>query len=147
MRPGSKVARLVLVVVAVILLSLPLALSSCGKSFPYQGTLSGDWSGHLTVLSRDVSIGGTLSITVDSKGAVSGTFTSTTEGARPTTMSGQVNDNGDLTGSVTLTIGSTNYISNWQGKMTASGSSLGMQGTWTSQHGSGTFSGTGTSSK
>ena len=147
MRHGNRAARLVLAVVAVLLVALPLALSSCGNSFPYQGTLSGDWSGQLTILGRDVSIGGTLSITVDSKGAVSGTFTSTTEGARPATMSGEVNNSGDLTGSVTLTIGATDFISSWQGKMTASGSSLGMQGTWTSQHGSGTFSGTGTSSK
>jgi hypothetical protein len=148
MKPGNKVARFGLAVFSVVLLALPLLVSSCsGPSFPYQGSLNGNWSGQLTVLSRSVSIGGTMSVKIDSKGVVTGTIASTSSGANTATISGQVDANGNLTGNVDLTINSTNFLSNWNGKITKSDKSLSMQGNWTSQHGSGTFTGTGTSSK
>jgi hypothetical protein len=147
MKAGHNLFRLGLAVISVLFLVIPLSLCGCGSPFPYQGSLNGNWSGQLSVLSKSIPIGGTMSVNIDSKGAVTGTISSTSGGANPATISGQVDSNGNLTGSVTLTINTTNFISNWQGKMTASGKNLSMQGTWTSQHGSGTFTGTGTTSK
>ena len=147
MKAGHKFFRLGLAVISVLFLVIPLSLCSCGNSFPYQGSLNGNWSGQLTVLSKSVPIGGTMSINVDSKGAVTGTISSTSGSANPAAISGQVDSNGNLTGSVTIVISATNFISDWKGTMTASGKNLSMKGNWTSQHGSGTFTGTGTASK
>ena len=89
-----------------------------------------------------------MSVTVDANGVFSGSITSDkTAGTADTTITAQVDSNGNLTGTVSFTVSGITFITNWQGKMTASGNSLNMQGTWTSQYGSGTFSGTGTSSK
>ena len=75
------------------------------------------------------------------------TITLSGGGAASTKINAQVDSNGNLTGTVRFTLSGTDYASNWQGKITTSGNSLSIQGTWTSDHGSGTFSGTGTSSK
>jgi hypothetical protein len=147
MKPENKLANFFLAVVALLALSPLLLLASCGHSFPYQGSIAGNWSGDLTILSRAIPVGGTISIKTDADGVVSGTVSSTRGGANPATISGRVDQNGNLTGTVSLTLGTTNFMSNWQAKMTSSGNSLGLQGTWTSAHGSGTFSGTGTASK
>ena len=89
-----------------------------------------------------------MSVTVDANGVFSGSISSnTTGGTADTTITAQVDKNGNLTGTVSFTISGTTFVTNWQGKMTASGNALSMQGTWTSQYGSGTFAGTGTSSK
>lgn len=147
MRPKRKAAKLFLAVISLLLISLPLLTSACSPSFPYQGSITGNWTGQLTILGRAIPLGGTTSIKIDAKGVVSGTLASTSGGASPATMRGQVDSNGNLTGTVSLTLNSTTFVSNWQGKITGSGNSLGLQGTWTSPHGSGTFSGTGSSSK
>ena len=89
-----------------------------------------------------------MSVTVDANGVFSGSISSnTTGGTADTTITAQVDKNGNLTGTVSFTISGTTFVTNWQGKMTVSGNALSMQGTWTSQYGSGTFAGTGTSSK
>jgi hypothetical protein len=142
MKLGAWSARLILPVASILVLLSPLALAGCNKTYPYQGSLTGNWTGQLTILGRAIPIGGTLSMDVDGKGVVSGKLNSTSGGANPATMSGQVDSAGNLTGTVSLTIGVTTSVSNWQGKMNGSGKSLGIQGTWTSQHGSGTFSAT-----
>jgi hypothetical protein len=147
MRLGKMASRVSLAVISLLLLSVPLLLSSCSHSFPYQGSITGNWSGDLTILGRDIPLGGTISLKTDPNGVVTGTVASTRGGASPATINGQVDSNGNLTGTVSLTLGATNFVSNWQAKMTASGNALGLQGTWTSPHGSGTFSGTGTASK
>ena len=117
-------------------------------SFPYQGSGTGNWSGQITYNNKTYSISGTMSVTVDSNGVFSGSISSDkTGGTADTVISAQVDPNGNLTGTVSFTVSGTIFITNWQGKITASGNSLNMQGTWTSQYGSGTFSGTGTSSK
>ncbi len=144
MKSGTKILRLGLAIISVLFLVIPLSLCSCSSSFPYQGSVNGNWSGQLTILSKSIPIGGTMSVKIDSKGVVSGTISSTSGGANPATLSGQVDSNGNLTGTVNFTISATKFISSWQGKMTSSGNTLSMQGTWTSQHGSGTFTGTGT---
>ena len=59
----------------------------------------------------------------------------------------QVDSSGNLAGSVSFVVASITFVTTWQGKITVSGTALSMQGTWTSLYGSGTFSGTGTSSK
>jgi hypothetical protein len=88
-----------------------------------------------------------MSVTVDANGVFSGSISSSNGGTVDTTITAHVDSNGNLTGTVSFTVNGTIFITTWQGKMTASGNSLSMQGTWTSQYGSGTFSGTGTSSK
>jgi hypothetical protein len=86
-------------------------------------------------------------VSVDANGNFTGSITSSSGGTADTTITAQVDSNGNLTGTVSFTVSGVTFVTNWQGKMTASGNSLSMQGTWTSQYGSGTFSGTGTSSK
>jgi hypothetical protein len=146
MKPENKVTRVILALISIFLLFLPLLVSSCSHPFPYQGSINGNWTGQLTIISRNIPVGGTMSIKIDAKGVVSGSLTSTSGGANPATMNAQVDSNGNLTGTVSLTLNTTTFISNWQGNIKSSGNSLSLQGTWTSQHGSGTFSGTGTSS-
>jgi hypothetical protein len=142
----NKAGLIILVIVSILSLILPLSLCSCGSSFSYQGSLNGNWSGKLTVLSRAIPIGGTIAITIDSKGVVSGNV-GASSGVSPAVIKAQVDSNGNLTGTVTFTLSGTNFISNWQGKITRSGDSLSIQGNWNSEHGSGSFSGTGTRSK
>jgi hypothetical protein len=88
-----------------------------------------------------------MSVAVDANGVFSGSVSSSDGSTVPTTITAQVDPNGNLTGTVSFTVIGINFLTNWQGKMTASGNTLSMQGTWTSQYGSGTFSGTGTGSK
>ena len=89
-----------------------------------------------------------MSVTVDANGVFSGSISSSnTGGTADTTITAQVDPSGNLTGTVSFTVSGITFITNWQGQITVSGNSLSMQGTWTSQYGSGTFAGTGTSSK
>ena len=147
MESKKKIFRITLMLLAVLSIILPLSFSGCSKSFPYEGSYTGKWTGKLTVLTRDISVGGTISLTVDSKGVGTGSVATTGGSVAPATLKAQVDSNGNITGTVSFTLNATTFNSNWQGKITTSGNSLSMQGTWTSQHGSGTFSGTGTSSK
>jgi hypothetical protein len=147
MKEGKKEVRIIFAIIAVLFIILPVSLCSCSHPFPYQGSLTGNWSGQLTIIGRTIPAGGTISITVDAKGVGSGTVTLSGGGAAAAKINGQVDSNGNLTGTVSFTLSGTTFVSNWQGKITASGNSLSVQGTWTSDHGSGSFSGTGTSSK
>ena len=147
MKSGKTLVNLIFLGMSVILLLIPLSACGSSNSFPYQGSINGNWSGQLTIINRSIPIGGIMSISIDNKGVVTGTLSSTSGGANPATINGQVNSDGNLTGTVSFTINATTFISNWQGTITSSGKSLNMQGTWTSQHGSGSFSGNGTTSK
>jgi hypothetical protein len=140
---AKNILRLILALLSLFFVLIPI--TSCGGSHasPYQGSLTGNWSGDLTVVGRSIPIGGTMSLTIDKGGVASGSLASTRGVANAATISGQVGSDGNLIGTVSFTLEKTTFISNWQGKITASGKTLGMQGTWTSQHGSGTFSGTG----
>jgi hypothetical protein len=142
MKADKSALITILAVISVLALILPL--SACGNSFPYEGSLTGNWSGQLTIIGRAIPIGGTMTVKIDSKGAVSGTIASSSGGASGTSINGQVDSNGNLTGTVSFALTGTTFVSNWQGKLTGSGNSLNMKGTWTSQHGSGTFTGTAT---
>ena len=147
MKSKNKVTPIIFAVVLLFSVIASLTFCSCSHPFPYQGSLNGNWSGQLTVLTRNVPVGGTISIAIDAKGAGTGTVTVSGSGAASAKIEAQVDPNGNLSGTVSFTISGTNFVSDWKGKVTSSGNSLSVQGTWTSQHGSGTFSGTGTSSK
>ncbi len=146
MKPERKKILIILAVMSALFIILSLSLCSCGKPFPYQGTLAGNWSGQLTILGRTIPVGGTITIIVDAKGVGTGTVNLASGGSAPAKLTAQVDSSGNLTGAVSFTISATTFNSNWQGKIAASGNTLDIQGTWTSQHGSGTFSGAGTSS-
>ena len=88
-----------------------------------------------------------MSVSVDANGVFTGSLTGSSGGTVPTTITAKVDQKGNLTGTVSFTVYSITFVTTWQGTMTASGSSLSMQGTWTSEYGSGIFSGSGTSSK
>jgi hypothetical protein len=145
MKAGKQKGRSIFAIISVFIVVLPLLLCSCSHAFPYQGSLNGNWSGQLTILSRNLSLGGTMSAAVDEKGVVSGSVKISSGGSAP--LTGKVDSDGNITGTVSFTVSSTTFNSTWQGKITSSGNSLNMQGTWTSDHGSGTFSGTGTGPK
>jgi hypothetical protein len=114
-------------------------------AFPYQGSGIGTWTGQLTIDNQIYQVSGTMSVTVDENGVFTGSITSSSGGSVTTDIAAKVDSHGNLNGTVTFTINSSVFVTTWQGKMTASGNTLSMQGTWTSQYGSGTFSGTGTS--
>lgn len=145
MKAERKKILILFAVLTVLFIIFPLSLSSCSKPFPYQGSLNGNWTGQLAILGRNIPVGGTISLTVDGKGVGSGTVALSSGGTAPLTA--QIDSNGNLTGTVSFTLSGTTFNSNWQGKLTATGNALSIQGTWTSDHGSGTFSGTGSSSK
>ena len=86
-------------------------------------------------------------MTIDSKGVGSGTVNVSGGVAAPAKLAAQVDSSGNITGTVSFTLAGTTFNSDWKGKVTSSGNSLSIQGTWTSEHASGTFSGTGASSK
>jgi hypothetical protein len=136
-----KTSLAVLAFAAILCITLLLSVCSCGPSFPYQGSYNGVWDGHLTVLTRSVPIGGSITMAVDSKGVTTGSVSTTGGTVSPATIKGQVDENGNLSGTVTFTINGTAFNSNWQGKISKAGSTLGLVGTWSSDHGSGTFSG------
>ena len=117
------------------------------SSFPYQGSGSGTWSGQIIYNGVTYNIAGTMIVACDSKGVFTGTIFSPSGGAADTQITAQVDPNGNLAGSVSFVVASITFVTTWQGKITVSGNALSLQGTWTSLYGSGTFSGTGTSSK
>ena len=137
-----KVLKVVLAVLAIVaVLGLVFPLFGCSPSFPYQGSYSGNWNGSLKVLTRDVPVGGSITITVDSKGVGTGSVSTTGGTVTPATIKAQVDDSGNLNGTVSFNLSGTTFNSNWQGKISKAGNTLSLVGTWTSDHGSGTFSG------
>ena len=112
--------------------------------FGFQGTGIGNWSGQLVISNKTIAVSGTMSVAIDANGVLSGSITSSTGNAADTTVTAQVDSNGNLNGTVSFTVGTRTFVTTWQGKVTASGNNLRIQGTWTSEYGSGIFSGTGT---
>lgn len=108
---------------------------------PYQGSLSGTWSGIETIGVPSVS--GSLSFTIDANGVVQGTFVGSYSG----TIAGQVDINGNLSATGTASLSGFSEVVSWQGKLFISGKSLSAQGTWSDPYGSGTFSATGFSAQ
>ncbi len=143
---GSKKASTPVITTSTQVSTTTAVKTTTKAAFPYQGSGSGNWSGQVTVNSTTYNISGTMTVAVDASGKFTGTLTSSNGDSVNTTIAAQVDANGNLTGTVGFTINSTAVTTNWQGKITASGGALTMQGTWTSVYGSGIFSGTGTSS-
>jgi hypothetical protein len=132
--------------VAAILTMLTLFISSCSPAntvtaSPFQGALSGSYLGSATIDNPDVD--GTFTVSIDSAGNVQGSF----KGAYEGTVTGQVEPDGSLSFESIAMIDSYPVVFEWKGKISKTGNSLSVRGYWTMDHGSGTFSGTGTSSK
>ena len=127
--------------------SKPASISTTLTSFPYHGSGTGVWSGQIVYNNKTYSLGGTLTMTIDANGVVTGSITNST-GANVTIDQNklQVDPNGNITGISSFSVNSITFTFNWQGKVTVSGNAINIQGTWTGQYGSGIFSGTGTTS-
>jgi len=108
---------------------------------PFQGAMSGSWSG--TEIVSPPSVSGSFAITIDMKGNVQGTF----NGSYTGTIAGQVDVNGNLTATGTATISGYSEVLTWKGNLSVIGNSLNGLGTWSDPYGSGTFSATGISSQ
>jgi hypothetical protein len=128
--------------------TIPTSAVTILTSFPYQGSGTGVFSGQVKYNNKIYPVDGTLTVAIDANGVVTGSMTgSSGTSVTVTQRTLQVDANGNITGSSTFTVNTTSITFSWQGKVTVSGSALSMQGTWTGEYGSGTFSGTGTTSK
>ena len=128
--------------------TIPTSAVTTLTSFPYQGSGTGVFSGQIKYNNKIYPVDGTLTVAIDANGVVTGSMTNSSgTSVTVTQRTMQVDANGNITGSSTFTVNSTSITFSWQGKVTVSGNSLSMQGTWTGDYGSGTFSGTGTTSK
>ena len=128
--------------------TMPTSAVTTLTSFPYQGSGTGVFSGQIKYNNKIYPVDGTLTVAIDANGVVTGSMTNSSgTSVTVTQRTMQVDANGNITGSSTFTVNTTSITFNWQGKVTVSGSALSMQGTWTGDYGSGTFSGTGTTSK
>ncbi len=65
MKSGKTLVNLILLGMSVILLLIPLSACGSSNSFPYQGSINGNWSGQLTIINRSIPIGGIMSISID----------------------------------------------------------------------------------
>jgi hypothetical protein len=131
---------------AAFLIVLTLLITGCSpantvSASPFQGTLSGSYLGFATIDNPDVD--GTFTVSVDSSGNVQGSF----KGAYEGTVKGQVEQDGTLAFESIALVSGYPVVFEWKGKISKTGNSLSVRGYWTMDHGSGTFSGTGTSSK
>ena len=128
--------------------TIPTSAITTLTSFPYQGSGTGVFSGQVIYNNKTYPVNGTLTVAIDANGVVSGSMTNSSgTSVTVTQRTLQVDANGNITGSSTFVADSITFTFNWQGKITVSGNTISMQGTWTGQYGSGTFSGTGTTSK
>jgi hypothetical protein len=127
--------------------TIPTSAITTLTSFPYKGSGTGIWSGQITYKSKIYSVGGNLTLAIDANGVVSGSMTNSSGTSVTVTQKTlQVDANGNITGSSTFIADSITFTFTWQGKITVSGNTIGIQGTWTGQYGNGIFSGSGTTS-
>ena len=107
----------------------------------FEGSVTGDCSGQMTIGTTNTFLSGTFTIAIDANGVVSGSMSGTYSG----TINGQVDSQGNFTATGDFTVGATKYVTTWQGTIVVANESLSVQGSWTgSYNGSGVFSGTGT---
>jgi YVTN family beta-propeller protein len=104
----------------------------------FQGTMTGSWTGK----AKNTTVGGTLTLTVGPSGIVQGNFSSATWFGG--SFTGQIDSGGNLNASGNV---SSTQQTTWQGKLSKSGISYTIQGSWTypAPKSSGTFSATETS--
>jgi hypothetical protein len=112
--------------------------TSTPRAKTLQGTLTGTYSGQ----GPKGPLSGTFSLTILGNGTIQG---STDAGI----ITGQVDTSGNLNASGTVGTGANANQVTWAGKVTQSGNSLNIKGTWSTINGkrSGTFSGTGVASQ
>jgi len=93
----------------------------------YQGTLSGEWDGQVSVANHSATVSGTFSITISADGKVSGTYS----GLQSGTITGTINNKGELNAE-----GSAG-ISDWSGQLSVEDGRLSGSGTWQGYGGGG----------
>jgi predicted lipoprotein with Yx(FWY)xxD motif len=120
------------------------ATTTALSSSPYQGSGTGTWSGTILYNNVERNVGGTITEAIDANGNVTGSITGTSGSVASATHSLQIDPNGNITGTSSFVVGSTTYNFTWAGKVTVSGNTETLSGTWTGQLGSGVFSLTGT---
>jgi hypothetical protein len=107
---------------------------------PFQGALSGSWTGTETI--GTPSVNGSLAVSVDATGNVQGTFNGSFGGS----ITGTVDQNGNLTATGTASMSGNSIELSWKGIISKSGNSLSCEGIWSDPYGTGTFSAAGVSS-
>ncbi|HON59730.1 MAG TPA: hypothetical protein P5040_07680 [Smithella sp.] len=134
-----KTALMLLVGVAIMTLFLFVSFTAeaaqgRGKSentgtAEYQGTISGQWSGSVSMSSETISVSGAFSVTISEDGHVLGTYT----GVQSGTITGTVNSRGEINAK-----GSAG-ISEWSGKLSVENGRLSGSGTWEGFGGGGSW--------
>jgi hypothetical protein len=97
--------------------------------------VTGSWSGQVPT----GSVNGTFSATIYGNGSVQGAIGGSYAGA----LTGQVDASGNFNATGSAGINTNGMQATWLGKLSQSGNSLSIQGTWSGSNMSGTFSGTG----
>ncbi len=118
--------------------STPIPTTTPGS--PFQGALSGSWTGTETI--GTPSVNGSFAVSVDATGNVQGTFNGSFGG----TITGAVDNNGNLTATGTASMSGNSIELSWKGIISKSGNSLNCEGIWSDPYGAGTFSAAGVSS-
>jgi len=103
-----------------------------GTGSPFQGSLTGNWSGTCTEQGYSGSVNGAFSMNISSSGAVTGSYSGDDSGP----ISGTVSTSGSFaTGSA--------GGSGWSGSFSVSGTAMSGSGSWSAPGCSGSWSGTG----
>lgn len=105
---------------------------SSGTGSPFQGSLTGNWSGTCTEQGYSGSVNGAFSMSISSSGAVTGSYSGDDSGP----ISGTVSASGSFaTGSA--------GGSGWSGSFSVSGTAMSGSGSWSAPGCTGSWSGTG----
>jgi hypothetical protein len=106
---------------------------------PFHGSVSGNWTGRAI---NGGGVQGAFSVTIDENGDITGTFTGNYAG----TITGHVDESGNLNAIGNASLGGQYIQFIWQGTASITGTTINTQGTWSGGLASGVFSGTGTTS-
>lgn len=94
----------------------------------YQGTMSGEWTGEVT-LGESRSVSGVFKVTISAEGAISGTFSGLMSG----TIAGTVSPSGEINAKGSAGLG------DWKGQIKIENGRLSASGTWDGYSGSGSW--------
>ncbi len=95
----------------------------------YQGTVSGEWGGDVSVSNDSWVVNGTFSVTISADGIVSGTFS----GFKSGTITGTISPSGEINAK-----GSAGF-SEWKGQVNVENGHLSGSGTWKGYGGTGSW--------